>query len=444
MKHLRLIGGLGIVTPFLLSGPVTAQDVEFIPVDRIIAVVGRTPIPESRIAERLQLMRLQNPDLPTDSASLEPIRRAILDSLIVNELLVRAAELDSMVQVSDEDVQGAADAQLRRIREGFVSELDFQQQIRASGFATVDEYRLWLSRDIRRQMLTDGLLGWLRQKGDLRPIAPTEEELRERYVEVLEMQRAQPRPATVSFRQVVVTPVPDSAAMRAAFIRADSVMRRARAGEDFASLVSEFSDDTTSIRTGGDVGWLRRGAGFAKAFERAAFSIRPGQISPPVQTAFGFHVIQVVRSEPAEVQARHILIAPQISDGQKALARMQADSVAQMLRRGAALDSVLRRYHDFESNEQSFAERAIMEQLPPFYRDALTDAQPGDVIGPITLPPRVGLEKYAVVLFQERLEAGEYTFEEMRDQLRDQLANRNGLARYVDALRQATYVDVRR
>lgn len=105
--------------------------------------------------------------------------------------------------------------------------------------------------------------------------------------------------------------------------KAEEILKRVRAGEDFAALARQFSDDTSNKNTGGDLGWFGRGV-MVKPFEDAAFGLQPGEISNVVETQFGFHVIKLddrrtqtgANGQPVEqVHARHILIMP--SGGQR-------------------------------------------------------------------------------------------------------------------------------
>ncbi len=74
------------------------------------------------------------------------------------------------------------------------------------------------------------------------------------------------------------------------------VLERLKAGEDFAQLARELSRDTASGKNGGDLGWIGRGM-TVEPFEKAAFALEVGRWSEPVQTQFGFHIIQVLEKE---------------------------------------------------------------------------------------------------------------------------------------------------
>ena len=79
---------------------------------------------------------------------------------------------------------------------------------------------------------------------------------------------------------------------------AQEIRQKLAAGEDFASLAIQYSDDPGSKTTGGELGWYGKGEGLVQEFEDAAFALQADQISDPVKTQFGYHIIQVEERDP--------------------------------------------------------------------------------------------------------------------------------------------------
>jgi peptidyl-prolyl cis-trans isomerase C len=92
-------------------------------------------------------------------------------------------------------------------------------------------------------------------------------------------------------------PAADEQTRTIARMKADQVHQRVANGEDFATLAKELSEDSTAAQ-GGDLGFFEKGR-MVPAFADAAFALQPGQISPVVETQFGYHVIKVEERRPA-------------------------------------------------------------------------------------------------------------------------------------------------
>lgn len=130
---------------------------------------------------------------------------------------------------------------------------------------------------------------------------PTEEQLRERY----EMERA--RFGTDEERQAAhllirVAADADAATVEAARLRALALAQEARSGTtDFATIAARESEDLGSRELGGDLGVIGRGV-FPEAFEQMVYLLAEGEISEPVRTDEGWHVIQLTHLQPADIQ----------------------------------------------------------------------------------------------------------------------------------------------
>src|SRR5213594_4439993 len=408
------------------------------PVDRIVAVVGTRPILASQVEEQLVLAQSQGQKVPQDSAGRDAARRQVLRQMVDEELLVQQAERDTTIKVTDQEVQDQVEQTVQNVRKQFSSTSDFQAQLRAAQFFSEEEWRRWLADQQRRSILQQRLLEQLRQKGKLRPIPPTEVQMRQFWEENRGQQPK--RPAAISFRQIVITAQADSAAKARARQLAESLVVVLRHGANFADVAKKYSADSTSREQGGELGWFRRGP-MVKQFEDVAFRLRPGEISDPVETEFGYHIIQVERVQPAEVLARHVLIAPSISAAQIERARRVADSVHAALAAGAPFDSLARRYGD--PQEGKIVPELPLTQLPPDYQRAIgSDTVPG--LKPVF---EVGADsrrpKFVVFELTKRLPEGELSFEDVKDRIRENMGQQLAVQHYLEILRRTTYVDIR-
>jgi hypothetical protein len=164
---------------------------------------------------------------------------------------------------------------------------------KATGFKESD-YRALAELDVLRQKLYDAVTT---------DVPTTEEQVR---VQHLLVRIIEPQPTATPLPEGQPSPTPDPSAQPTpapvtaaqALARITDVKKQLDAGADFATLAKQYSEDTGSRDQGGELGWFGKGQMVAE-FENAAFKLQPGQVSDPVKTQFGYHLIKVEERDPA-------------------------------------------------------------------------------------------------------------------------------------------------
>jgi peptidyl-prolyl cis-trans isomerase SurA len=365
--------------------------------------------------------------------------RAALSRIVDVEVLIQQATRDTAIKVTDQEVSDGVEEQIKNIRGKFTSEVDYRNELKKAGFQTPEEYRRWLTEQQRRAALQNRLIDKMKSDGKIKAVQPTEREMRD-YFDAQKGQLGE-RPATVSFRNIVVAPKPSPEARERAHATADSIARELRHGADFATAAKRFSMDPASKEQGGELNWFRRGT-MVPEFEQVAFTLKPGTISDPVETPFGFHIIQVQRIQPAEVQARHILIMPEVTQENADSAKALAEEIRTELKNGGAFDSLQLLYHD--PSEEKAADDVPVNQLPDEYKDGIGGSDSSVVVPVFSLQKQMGLrQKYVVLQVTRRRPAGTIRYEDVRDAIRKRLGDELAVRHYIDKLRRSTYVDMR-
>ncbi|MBR6758651.1 MAG: peptidylprolyl isomerase [Bacteroidaceae bacterium] len=192
----------------------------------------------------------------------------------------------------------------------------------------------------------------------------------------------------ISHILISVGQFPDAAQREAARIKAQEVADKALAGEDFEALAEQYSDDPGSKTRGGYLGYVRGGR-LIYPFEKVAFNMQPGEISQPVETRFGYHIIKVhdVRADRGERLCAHIfLMIPQgASPEVEAQKKAEADAIYSDLMAGADFVAMAREKSQDQSNAMNGGELPWVSagDLIKELEDAAFSLKKGEIAAPI-------------------------------------------------------------
>jgi peptidyl-prolyl cis-trans isomerase D len=194
-------------------------------------------------------------------------------------------------------------------------------------------------------------------------------------------------------------------------------VKRAADSAAFAQLARVYSDDPTALQNGGDLGWFGRGQMVAP-FDSAVFALKPGELSEPVRTSFGWHVIKLWakrKDKGAEqVHASHILVKVQPSTEGTEQLKQAAESFARRAEKegfeqaAAALQLVVDSSNVF-TREASIGGLGFHTEINQF----VFSNKPGAVSPVYNIPGA-----YIVLKVEKRLPAGIPKFEEVKNSVR--------------------------
>ena len=229
----------------------------------------------------------------TQPAAYRKIQEEVIEQLVVQELLWQEAQRSKIV-VDDAEI----DAELQKMKGGFETEREFTFSIEAGGF-TEQTFR----ENIRQQRSVKNMIATKITESSVADDA----EVEAFYKENLDKMSV---PEQIRARHILIeVEGDDDAAKAAALEKIGAIQQRLEAGESFPLVAIDMSEGPSGAQ-GGDLGLFGRGQMVA-AFEEAAFALQPGEVSAPVETQFGFHLIKLEERVTAE-QVPFETASPQI------------------------------------------------------------------------------------------------------------------------------------
>ena len=150
------------------------------------------------------------------------------------------------------------------------------------------------------------------------------------------------------------------------------------------------------------------------------------------------------RVAAGQVKARHILIRPKLDSTDLKRAHLEADTVARLWRAGAPFDSLAKKHHDYAAKEEtSILDPMPRDSLPESYQRAFAGKAANEIIIFEIPDPQRGIPKVVIAQLVSSNPGGEYQLKEMRELVRNRLAEEGGVRRYLDLLRKRAYVSIR-
>lgn len=386
--------GISALLLCLTSVMALAQDNKGFVVDEIIAKVDNNIVLKSDL-EKIYQDYLANGGSPGMEA-----RCQYLAMLIRNKLMLAKAEIDSVVVLDaevDENTQ-------RRMGMILAQSGKTEDELEAIYGKPLEQIRLELRDQIREQMLvskmeekiTDGLT-----------VTPSEVK---RFFNNIPKDSLPFFSASVEVAQIVrtakVSPQQDEITRNQLL----DIRSRILAGENFGTLAKKYSDDPGVYTNAGEMGWSGRGR-MVPEYEAVAFRLKPGEISMPFKSDFGFHIMQLIERRGNEYNSRHILISPKPSADDLKNASDFLDSLRTLIINDSiTFEKAAKEYSDdpTKSNGGFFSDqdngtKLMVDELDPVIFFKIDSMKVGDISKPIAYRTDDGKDAVRILYYKSRI-----------------------------------------
>ncbi len=416
----------------LLAASVQAQDP--ILVDRIVAIVDEEAILQSDVDREVELYKLEKEyagETITDAP--EEVRREMLERLMESKLIIAAAKQADMM-VDEEAIESSVQQKIDQFVEHFGSMETLEAELGRSGM-TLSDYRARMSIQLRDQQYLRLVVGKF-----IRPdLEVMDNEVRDYYLAHLDEMPAEPDSLTIS--NILVPVQPAIAVRQAVQTKVDKIQSSLAGGTIFEILAKQYSEGPNASR-GGAIGLVGPGDLFDPALDRAIFSLPVGQVSDPVISSRGVHLLLVnsIASDGKRALSQ-IFLPIEVTEEDMKIAEKQITQAQQRILSG---DSFARVAAEVSADPVSAGKGGLLgtfslQDLSSQFQDALKDAEVGVVTEPLLTPAG-----WYIFQVNERTEGHMYTFDELKDNLRQVVEGAKieaALADYVEGLKDRFFID---
>ena len=272
------------------------------PIDGIAAIVGENIILKSDVSQVVGMTALQRGlDVSKDRAVLEKLQGDVLGSLIDQKVILEMAKLDS-IEVAEKDVERALEQQI----ETFIMRAGTEKMAETMLGQSLNDFRREYWYDMRDRLITEQYQQQLIMSVNIN---------RENVVNFFTSYKDSLPifPVTMKIRHLLIRIKPSEKSRSDAEKKINTVRERILSGESFSALAEIYSADPGSKNNGGSLGYIRRNQ-MVKDFETIAFTQEINMLSEPVETSFGFHILETTEKSGEKIKVRHILISPAITE----------------------------------------------------------------------------------------------------------------------------------